>query len=95
MEKMKMKIENLNRGEIAGWVGLGCLQFNSIPAIISSIDTGATTPLGSVYLTLVGLTLYLIRSINAKDTLYTVGNTIGIIGNLILLFTIYNYLGIL
>jgi uncharacterized protein with PQ loop repeat len=95
MEKMKMKIENLNRGEIAGWVGLGCLQFNSIPAIISSIDTGATTPLGSVYLTLVGLTLYLIRSINANDTLYTVGNTIGIIGNLILLFTIYNYLGIL
>jgi uncharacterized protein with PQ loop repeat len=95
MEKMKMKIENLNRGEIAGWVGLGCLQFNSIPAIISSIDTGATTPLGSVYLTLIGLTLYLIRSINANDTLYTVGNTIGIIGNLILLFTIYNYLGIL
>ena len=83
-----MKIK-LNSGEIAGWVGLGCLQFNSVPAIISSIETGSTTPVGTVGLTLVGLVLYLIRSISAQDTLYTVGNTIGIVGNLILLATIY------
>ena len=85
-ENMKIK---LNSGEIAGWVGLGCLQFNSVPAIISSIETGSTTPVGTVGLTLVGLVLYLIRSISAQDTLYTVGNTIGIVGNLILLATIY------
>ena len=82
-----MKIK-LNSGEIAGWVGLGCLQFNSVPAIISSVETGSTTPVGTVGLTLVGLVLYLIRSISAQDTLYTVGNTIGIVGNLILLATI-------
>jgi|TARA_R110002051_G_scaffold138601_3_gene211390 hypothetical protein len=85
-ENMKIK---LNSGEIAGWVGLGCLQFNSVPAIISSVETGSTTPVGTVGLTLVGLVLYLIRSISAQDTLYTVGNTIGIVGNLILLATIY------
>jgi uncharacterized protein with PQ loop repeat len=79
----------LNFGEVAGWVGLGCLQFNSIPAIISSVETGSTTPVGTVALTLIGLVLYLIRSLTAQDTLYTVGNTIGIIGNLILLATIY------
>ena len=87
-ENMKMKI-NLNYGEVAGWVGLGCLQFNSVPAIMSSIQTGSTTPVGTVALTLIGLFLYLVRSIKASDTLYTVGNTIGIVGNLILLATIY------
>ena len=79
----------LNSGEVAGWVGLACLQFNSVPAIISSVQTGSTTPVGTVGLTLIGLVLYLIRSLSAQDTLYTVGNTIGIVGNLILLATIY------
>ena len=83
-----MKIK-LNSGEVAGWVGLACLQFNSVPAIISSVQTGSTTPVGTVGLTLIGLVLYLIRSLSAQDTLYTVGNTIGIVGNLILLATIY------
>ena len=85
-ENMKIK---LNCGEVAGWIGLGCLQFNSIPAIISSVETGSTTPVGTVALTLIGLVLYLIRSLSAQDTLYTVGNSIGIVGNLILLATIY------
>lgn len=79
----------MNFGEISGWVGLACLQFNSVPAIISSIETGETTPTGTILLTLIGLSLYLIRSLKTSDTLYTVGNTIGIVGNLILLGTIY------
>jgi hypothetical protein len=82
-------IKKINYGEIAGWVGLACLQFNSIPAIISSVETGSTTPLGTIYLTLIGLALYLVRSLKANDTLYTVGNTIGIVGNVILLTTIF------
>ncbi len=85
-ENMKIR---LNSGEVAGWIGLGCLQFNSIPAIISSVETGSTTPVGTVALTLIGLVLYLVRSLSAQDTLYTVGNSIGIVGNLILLATIY------
>jgi|TARA_R110000824_G_scaffold170585_1_gene348003 hypothetical protein len=87
--KNVMKIQEIKYGEVAGWVGLGCLQFNSVPAIISSIETGSTTPLGTIYLTLIGLVLYLIRSLKANDTLYTVGNTIGLVGNFILLATIW------
>ena len=83
-----MKKLNFNFYELAGWVGLGCLQFNSIPAIISSLETGNTSPVGTVVLTIVGLTLYLVRSLATKDTLYTTGNVIGIVGNVILLGTI-------
>jgi len=83
-----MKKLNFNFYELAGWVGLGCLQFNSIPAIISSLETGNTSPVGTVVLTIIGLTLYLVRSLATKDTLYTTGNIIGIVGNVILLATI-------
>jgi len=83
-----MKKLNFNFYELAGWVGLGCLQFNSVPAIISSLETGNTSPVGTVVLTIVGLSLYLVRSIATKDTLYTTGNVIGIVGNVILLGTI-------
>ncbi len=74
--------------EISGWVGLACLQFNSVPAIMSSLETGETTPIGTILLTMVGLSLYLIRSIATNDTLYTAGNIIGLVGNTILLATI-------
>ena len=87
-ENMKMNVK-LNYGEVCGWVGLGCLQFNSIPAIISSVETGSTTPVGTVALTLIGLSFYLVRSLTAQDSLYTVGNVIGLVGNLVLLATIY------
>ena len=83
-----MKKLNFNFYELAGWVGLGCLQFNSIPAIISSLETGNTSPIGTVVLTIIGLSLYLVRSLATKDTLYTTGNVIGIVGNVILLATI-------
>ena len=83
-----MKKLNFNFYELAGWVGLGCLQFNSIPAIISSLETGNTSPIGTVVLTIIGLSLYLVRSLATKDTLYTTGNVIGIVGNVILLGTI-------
>ena len=83
-----MKKLNFNFYELAGWVGLGCLQFNSVPAIISSLETGNTSPIGTVVLTIVGLSLYLVRSLATKDTLYTTGNVIGIVGNVILLGTI-------
>ncbi len=81
-------MENKRFTEISGWVGLACLQFNSVPAIMSSLETGETTPIGTIILTMVGLSLYLIRSIATKDTLYTMGNVIGLVGNAILLATI-------
>ena len=79
---------NKKSAEIMGWVGLGCLQFNSVPAIMSSLETGETTPIGTIVLTMVGLSLYLIRSLATNDTLYTMGNAIGLVGNSILLATI-------
>ena len=57
-ERKNVMMKKMNFGEVAGWVGLGCLQFNSVPAIISSVETGSTTPLGTIYLTLIGLFLY-------------------------------------
>jgi len=81
-------LSNKKFAEISGWVGLGCLQFNSVPAIMSSLETGETTPIGTITLTMIGLTLYLVRSIATNDNLYTVGNVIGLVGNTILLATI-------
>jgi len=79
---------NKKSAEIMGWIGLGCLQFNSVPAIVSSLENGETTPMGTIILTLIGLSLYLVRSIATNDTLYTVGNVVGLVGNAILLITI-------
>ena len=36
---------NKKFAEVSGWVGLACLQFNSVPAIMSSLETGNTTPI--------------------------------------------------
>ena len=79
---------NKKFAEISGWVGLACLQFNSVPAIMSSLETGETTPIGTILLTMAGLSLYLVRSLATNDTLYTMGNIIGLVGNTILLATI-------
>ena len=81
-------MQNKKFTEISGWVGLACLQFNSVPAIMSSLETGETPPIGTILLTMAGLSLYLIRSIATNDTLYTAGNVIGLVGNSILLATI-------
>jgi len=64
-------MQNKKFTEISGWVGLACLQFNSVPAIMSSLETGETTPIGTILLTMAGLSLYLIRSIATNDTHYT------------------------
>jgi uncharacterized protein with PQ loop repeat len=81
----KMDYKNL-----IGWVGMAMLQFNSIPAIFSAIENGTKYPLATMLLTIGGLGCYMVRAIADNDKLYIVGNSIGIIGNLILLFvTIY------
>jgi uncharacterized protein with PQ loop repeat len=75
---------------LIGWVGMAMLQFNSIPAIFSAVQTGAKYPLATIILTIVGLSCYMYRAVIDNDKLYMVGNTIGLVGNLILLFvTIY------
>jgi uncharacterized protein with PQ loop repeat len=75
---------------LIGWVGMAMLQFNSIPAIFSAIQNGAKYPLATIILTIIGLSCYMYRAIIDNDKLYIVGNTIGLVGNLILLLvTIY------
>ena len=68
------------------WIGMAMLQFNSVPAIFSAIENGAKFPIATILLTIGGLSCYMVRAIADKDVLYITGNTIGIIGNLILLF---------
>lgn len=75
----------LNRTEVIGYVGMAMLQFNSVPAIIQSIEAGKSAPIATMILSIAGLACYLYNSIKTNNTLYTVGNTIGIIGNSILL----------
>lgn len=67
------------------WIGMAMLQFNSVPAIFAAVETGAKFPIATILLTIGGLTCYMVRAIADKDALYITGNTIGIVGNLILL----------
>lgn len=71
-----------------GWIGMGFLQFNSLPAIWAALETGASMPLGTVGLTIAGLMCYNLRAIRDKDVLYITGNTIGLVGNGILFYLI-------
>lgn len=70
------------------WIGMALLQFNSVPAIATALENGTSTPIGTVLLTLGGLSCYMVRAIADKDPLYITGNLIGLVGNLILLFCI-------
>lgn len=67
------------------WIGMAMLQFNSIPAIFAAIEHGSKFPIATILLTIGGLSCYMVRAIADKDVLYITGNTIGIVGNLILL----------
>lgn len=66
--------------EILAWVGLVLLQSQSIPALIATIQGAANIPLLMPCMTFAGLACYLARSLAQSDTLYTVGNTIGLLG---------------
>lgn len=73
---------------IIPWVGMALLQFNAVPAIITALEEGSSTPLGTIFLTLGGLSCYMVRAVVDRDMLYMVGNTIGLIGNIILLICV-------
>jgi len=75
----------LNKTEVIGYVGMAMLQFNSIPAIIQALETGKSAPIATMVLSIAGLSCYLYNSVKTNNTLYTVGNIIGIVGNSVLL----------
>lgn len=78
----------LTKAEIVGYVGMAMLQFNSVPAIIQALKTGASAPIATMFLSIAGLSCYLYNSVKTGNTLYTVGNIIGIIGNTILVIAV-------
>jgi uncharacterized protein with PQ loop repeat len=82
---MKKNKKTIKHEEVIGWIGLGCLQTNAIPAIVKAIQTGNGAPVVSILMILIGLSCYLYRAIKMKDKLYIIGNLMGIITNLILL----------
>lgn len=70
------------------WLGMAMLQFNAVPAIITALEEGSSTPIGTILLTLGGLCCYMYRAIIDRDPLYITGNLIGIVGNTILLICV-------
>jgi uncharacterized protein with PQ loop repeat len=75
----------MNRVDFIGYAGLVLLQLNYVPAIYQAIKTGETMPIASLLFSIAGLSCYLYNSVKLKNTLYTIGNAIGLLGNLILL----------
>jgi uncharacterized protein with PQ loop repeat len=73
---------------LSGYVGLLLVQLNVLPAIWQAIQTGVAAPISSVLMMVVGLALYLYNSVETGNRLYTIGNAIGFVCNLILLFVI-------
>lgn len=78
----------MDKVSVIGYLGLALLQFNCIPAIIQALKTGQSTPINGVILSIMGLSCYLYNSVKTSNTLYTVGNLIGLIGNIILLIAL-------
>lgn len=71
---------------VVGWVGMVLLQGSTLPTLYAAITgTAHLPPLSLTALTWVGLSLYLYNAIAQRNTLYIVGNTIGLTLNSILL----------
>ena len=71
---------------LAGWVGMVMLQGNTVPTLLASLNGAAKLPpLSLTFLTWCGLCLYLWNAIANKNTLYMVGNVIGLTLNSLML----------
>jgi hypothetical protein len=81
------KIKKINVSETCGWVGMILIHGATAPTSIGYIMGYSTDlpPLNFILLIWLGLVLFLIRAIYAKDTLYIVSNAIGFALNSLLL----------
>lgn len=82
MNNVKNKIP-----EMCGWIGMILIHGATAPTSISVLVGWSTDlpPLNFVLLIWLGLSLFLVRAIYAKDTLYIVSNAIGFALNSLLL----------
>jgi len=73
--------------ELCGWVGMVLIHGATAPTSISVLMGWSTNlpPLNFILLIWLGLFLFLVRAIAAKDTLYIVSNAIGFALNSLLL----------
>jgi len=73
--------------EMCGWVGMVLIHGATAPTSISVLMGWSTNlpPLNFILLIWLGLFLFLVRAIAAKDTLYIVSNAIGFALNSLLL----------
>ena len=73
--------------EMCGWIGMILIHGATAPTSISVIMGWSTNlpPLNFILLIWLGLFLFLVRAISAKDTLYIVSNAIGFALNSLLL----------
>jgi len=78
----------MNKNAIFGYIGLALVQFNCIPAIVVALQQKTHAPIASIVLMVLGLTSFLVYDLREKVfSVYTLGNIIGVIGNLILLIS--------
>lgn len=73
---------------ILGWLGVGLITCNSIPAILAALKTGHTAPLSSLLMMVAGLSCCLYQSLKTGNTLYCVANGLGVIFNLTLVIAV-------
>ena len=92
MLKAKMKILP---SEIAGWAGIVLIQGATIPLTLGNIlgYTKTLPPLSMVLMVWAGLGLFLWRSIEHKDRLSIVSNSVGfLLNSLLLAIIVYPHL---
>jgi len=84
------KIKSNKFTESCGWIGMILIHGATAPTSISVLMGWSTDlpPLIFIFLVWLGLFLFLIRAIYAKDTLYIVSNAIGFSLNSLLLMLI-------
>ena len=88
--KSKKMLKSNKFTESCGWIGMILIHGATAPTSISVLMGWSTDlpPLNFIFLVWLGLFLFLIRAIYAKDTLYIVSNAIGFSLNSLLLMLI-------
>lgn len=67
-----------------GWLGVGLITCNTVPAILAAVKTGHAAPLSSLCMMVVGLSCCLYQAVKTGNMLYCVANGFGVICNVTL-----------
>lgn len=88
VKRQQPKLARFDHTTAIGYIGLLLVQLNVLPAILEAIKTGASAPIASILMMVVGLACYLYHSVKTGNMLYTIGNGVGLACNLVLLFAV-------